>query len=223
MKKNYVMRFAAVLLVLVLLSTCVVSGTFAKYVTKGEATDTATVAKFGVTVTVSSDAFATEYDKDDTSVSIDKTVKSSAADKDVLAPGTKGTLATLSITGTPEVAVNIKYEATLDLGDNWKVGAEVYCPLVFEVNGDKIQIDGATIKTVEELEAAVVDAIATYEENIEAGTDLSTIDDIAISWSWAFSTSEANDVKDTALGDAAADGTAPTIEFSLTVTVTQID
>ena len=219
MKKNYVMRFAAVLLVLVLLSTCVVSGTFAKYVTKGEATDTATVAKFGVTVTVSSDAFATEYDKDDTSVSIDKTVKSSAADKDVLAPGTKGTLATLSITGTPEVAVNIKYEATLDLGDNWKVDGSEYCPLEIKV-GSTIYKLGTNANSIAELEAAVENAIATYEENIEAGTDLSTIDDIEISWSWAF---VGDDAKDTALGDAAADGTAPTIEFSLTVTVTQID
>ena len=218
MKKNYVMRFAAVLLVLVLLSTCVVSGTFAKYVTSGSAEDEARVAIWGVTVTVTGDdAFKTAYDGSVTS----------STSEDVVAPGTSGDLATLSITGTPEVDVNIKYIATLDLGDNWKVGSEEYCPLVFHVKGTDYKIDGSTIKTVDELETAVVNAIATYEEDIEAGTDLSTKDDIAISWTWAFGTSDdVNDTvnkNDTALGNAAQDGAAPTINFSLTVTVTQVD
>ena len=216
MKKNYVMRFAAVLLVLVLLSTCVVSGTFAKYVTSDDAQDEARVAKWGVTVTVTGDdAFKTAYDG---------SVQSSTSD-DVVAPGTSGTLATLSITGTPEVDVNIKYEATLTL-TGWEIGdpATEYCPLVFNVKGTEYKIDGSTITTVEQLETAVVNAIATYAENIEAGTDLSSIDDIAISWSWAIGTSDdVNDTvnkNDTALGNLS---TAPTIDFSLTVTVTQID
>ena len=45
------MRVASALLVAVLLSTCAISGTFAKYVTEGSGSDTARVAKFGVTVT----------------------------------------------------------------------------------------------------------------------------------------------------------------------------
>ena len=92
------------------------------------------------------------------------------------------------------------------------------------MKGTEYKIDGSTITTVEQLETAVVNAIATYAENIEAGTDLSSIDDIAISWSWAIGTSDdVNDTvnkNDTALGNLS---TAPTIDFSLTVTVTQID
>ena len=50
MKKNKIMRIASVLLVAVLMSTCAISGTFAKYVTEGSSDDTARVAKWGVTI-----------------------------------------------------------------------------------------------------------------------------------------------------------------------------
>ena len=48
MKKNKLMRAASILLVATLISTCAISGTFAKYVTTGSATNTARVAKWGV-------------------------------------------------------------------------------------------------------------------------------------------------------------------------------
>ena len=51
MKRNKMMRIASVLLVAVLLSTCVISGTFAKYTTSNSATDSARVAKWGVIIT----------------------------------------------------------------------------------------------------------------------------------------------------------------------------
>ena len=44
MKTNKMMRIASVLLVAVLLTTCVISGTFAKYTTTVSATSTANVA-----------------------------------------------------------------------------------------------------------------------------------------------------------------------------------
>ena len=58
------------------------------------------------------------------------------------------------------------------------------------------------------------------------GTDLSTIaesDFVDVEWEWKFSTSEANDVKDTALGNAAANGNAPTVTLTVKTIVTQID
>ncbi|MFR0985955.1 MAG: hypothetical protein ACLSFZ_04975 [Frisingicoccus sp.] len=45
MKKNRMMRLASSLLVLTLLTTCVISGTFAKYTTQAGGSDTARVAK----------------------------------------------------------------------------------------------------------------------------------------------------------------------------------
>ena len=53
MKKNSkLMRASFVLLVLTLITSCFVGGTFAKYVSEGEGTDSARVAKWGVEVTV---------------------------------------------------------------------------------------------------------------------------------------------------------------------------
>ena len=45
MKKNRMMRVASALLVAVLLTTCAISGTFAKYITAEDATDSAAQAK----------------------------------------------------------------------------------------------------------------------------------------------------------------------------------
>ena len=62
MKKNVMMRLASFLLVAVLISTSAISGTYAKYVTQAEGTDSARVAKWGVTVAIDgSDLFANQY------------------------------------------------------------------------------------------------------------------------------------------------------------------
>ena len=60
MKKNTMMRIASVLMVAVLLSTCAISSTFAKYVSSDSATDTARIAKWGVEVTATGNAFNVE-------------------------------------------------------------------------------------------------------------------------------------------------------------------
>ena len=68
MKKTRTMRMAAVLFALVLITSCFVGNTFAKYVASGEATDTARVAKFGVTIVADNTTdgmFKKEYAKED--------------------------------------------------------------------------------------------------------------------------------------------------------------
>ena len=57
--KNYLMRIASILFIVTLISTCCVSGTFAKYVTSASASDTARVAKWGVSISGVSDGFKT--------------------------------------------------------------------------------------------------------------------------------------------------------------------
>ena len=111
MKKNVMMRLASFLLVCVLATTCGISGTFAKYVTKAEATDSARVAKWGVTLTGMGNAFAEAYDAGATV----KTVVSSAYGDDsnteyVVAPGTSGTLAKFVVGGEPEVSYELTFE-----------------------------------------------------------------------------------------------------------------
>ena len=118
MKKNKMMRIASILLVVTLLSTCVISGTFAKYVTKAEGADKARVAKWGVLVSVEGNAFATEYQAHDEAYKEDGgeiSVQASNEDQ-VVAPGTSsedvdGNLVA-SVKGTPEVAARYILEGT---------------------------------------------------------------------------------------------------------------
>ncbi len=115
MKKNKALRAASALLVLTLLTTSIIGGTFAKYTTSDSATDTARVAKFGVLVTVSGSLFADSYKEEpvtDNSATVIAYNRSAAADgDDVVAPGTENdTGITFGLSGTPEVSTEVKYE-----------------------------------------------------------------------------------------------------------------
>lgn len=245
MKKNTMMRIASVLLVAVLLSTCTISGTFAKYVTEGTGTDSARVAKFGVVVTGDSDIFDANYTGSETGWESKLTVN---ADTNVVAPGTTKTMANVGITGQPEVAVRISNVAVFEIGDNWKVDADnndvqsgaayvrdtFYCPIVVTVvdaAGTTHKLDGLTYENEEAFETAVENAVKNASVEYGPNTDLSTVQDIQITWEWAFAgsteggTGNAKQLNkyDTQLGDAAAFLTAATISVSVTTTVTQID
>jgi hypothetical protein len=115
--KNKMMRIASVLLVAALITTCAISGTFAKYVTKVSGEDSARVAKWGIVLDIASDGiFADKYEAEDDayieaggeySVEALAAEGAEAADK-VVAPGTNseqvGTTLVASVKGTPEVA-----------------------------------------------------------------------------------------------------------------------
>ena len=235
-KKNWTLRAAVLMLALVLITSCFVGGTFAKYVTSGSGTDSARVAKFGVTVTASGDLFAKEYATDDQTV-VGTIAKSVISTDKVVAPGTEsnGDFVAATVTGTPEVAVRVSYKldtATLQL-ENWKdADGKFYCPLVFKVktpDGNTV-ISGMEFQTAEAMKAALVNAVAAYTKDYAPGTDLSgkAADTLAISWEWPFETGTdadkpANNVKDTFLGDEAAAGRAATVSLTLATTVTQID
>jgi len=124
MKKNKMLRMASALLVLTLLTTSVIGGTFAKYTTTATANDTARVAKWGVVITASgslySDAYAKANVADGTgnlpaawssSGSADSiSVVADAENDNIVAPGTKsyGNGLSFGISGKPEVAVSVK-------------------------------------------------------------------------------------------------------------------
>ena len=209
MKKNVMMRVASALLVAVLMTTCAISGTFAKYTTSATGSDSARVAKWGVVVTAAgNEAFLYNYESGD--------VVSAVTEQDVVAPGTEGTLGGVSITGTPEVKVEITVTADLEL-EGWEIDTGIYCPIVFTVGGEQIKMGGA-ITTLDELEAAVeAKFTALTSAEVAANTDLAR--SVSVSWAWAFAVSDENNVKDTKLGNLA---TAPTISFNCSVEVTQI-
>ena len=122
MKTNTMMRVASVLLVAVLLSTCAIAGTYAKYVTSASGTDTARVAKWGIRMdNTGKSTFVAQYD------STNPTVKglNGSTEADVVAPGTNSS-ATYKVTGTPETDYVVTFEGK-DITDVYlKAGAYTY-------------------------------------------------------------------------------------------------
>lgn len=226
MKKNKFLKLASGLLVLCLLTTCVISTTFAKYTTSGDANDTARVAKWGVQITQvvesSGKAFAAEYDKQASGYAgITKSVDS-ADDADVVAPGTSGILVQFQVTGTPEVAVDLDFVVTtadgtgntatdvyLGAGDykDWTTAlttdtftATEYHPIKFTIKKDGSAVtgyEGVTLAKVEEY-------IEGLSKEVAPNTDLAT-GAYVVEWTWDYDVDAAADKADTLLGNIAAD------------------
>ena len=232
MKKNSTMRVAALLLALTLMTSCFVGGTFAKYVTGDDATDSARVAKWGVEVDVTAYAFSDAYKDEAVTYTVnedsaDITVQADTKDTKVLAPGTKGVLGTVKLSGTPEVDVEVTFDVTKMDFANWvDKNGDFYCPLIITIGGSAVYGEGFT--SADAFAAALTALIEDYSDYYHTNKNLATVDgaNLTITWEWPFSTSEANDIKDTFLGDKAADGDTtndPSFEFALSVTVTQVD
>lgn len=230
MKKNAMMRLASVLLIAVMISTSAISGTYAKYVTSDEGSDSARVAKFGVVVEIDETMFSDSYKNEATDYTeneegLDITVQADAADTNVVAPGTKGSLAGFTVTGTPEVDVAVTYTATLTL-DKWEVAGNEYCPIIITVNNEDYYVGKEGIADVAGLKTAVEEAIVAEAANYDTNTDLTAVDDdLNVSWRWEFehgTVPAQTDALDTKLGDQAAAGNAATIQLAVGMTVTQI-
>lgn len=245
MKKNKSMRAAGGLMIATMLTTSIVSGTYAKYVTSGIAKDTARVAKFGVEVEAEGSLFGKNYlETANTPTDADAgiTVKSLSTPADnVVAPGTKSDNNGLSfsITGTPEVDVNVKIEVantSADIfllkgtypdmttsadDDNFTLDADYY-PIIYTLTKD----DGSTVTGNLDEITGELNSDATYK----VGDDLTdSLGNFTLTWEWAFE--QGQDKADTLLGDLAA-GTATGVatnaynlnaNIELTVTVTQVD
>lgn len=234
MLKNKYLKLAAILLMLCMVTSCCISGTLAKYTTGGTATDSARVAKWGVVLDVAGDsAFNTSYGE---------TVVSSDLNKNVVAPGTSSTLTTVSVSGTPEVAISYTVEANLEL-IGWTISEEGgsldYCPLVFTVGSTEVFMEsGESLENFEEkLEKAVIAALigdstgslsadgGFYKsQDMNVGTSLNKT--VTVSWRWDYDSSSApagamnSDARDTKIGMLAA---SPTVSFTLNVSITQSD
>lgn len=239
MKKNYIMRAASALLVAALLTTTIISGTFAKYITSDDNLDTSRVAKWGVEVELGTDLFAKQYVTDEDGKVFEFSVISST-DDNVVAPGTKGTFANTELTGKPEVATRITQTHAFDLTGDWvDADGNFYCPIIIKASYSRMPFIGAgTFNGLDyaseaEFEAAVNALSGSLVTNNKANADLSK--QILIrtwSWSWAFEGTAGaainqSDVDDTYLGDIAAgliEGkTTPNMSFESNITITQID
>ena len=220
MKKNLMMRIAAVLMVCVLATTCGISGTFAKYVTSAETSDTARVAKWGVMLSVSGDGiFSEEYEEGN------KTVISSNTEK-LVAPGTKNeTGITFTLKGQPEVAFKVTVglgtfqDVVLKAGNNYPDYTQTpagtfsldkdYNPVVFTLkhtyaNGAQSIAGAAALAGVTcDTSVAGLDVITGTLEQInavlakltdlmaEVGPNYILDDGFELTWAWAFEQTDA--------------------------------
>ena len=251
MKKNRFIKLASGLLVLCLMTTCVIGATLAKYTTAKDTQDSARVAKWGVRITAATNsAFATEYTKHDTGYAGDLSVKSSVTNDKVVAPGTSGSAAQFSISGTPEVAVRLSFamtdikEVKLTAGTYTNTdGATVtlgsdYNPIKWTLKKNDTHVEGADTNVegaVNLTLAEMATFLSTYHVDYAPGTDLSaTVPTYKLYWAWAF---DGNDTADSILGDLAANVSgikkdsndiaasdySTQVSYTLTITATQID
>lgn len=233
MKKNKALRAAGGLFVATMLTTSVVSGTYAKYVTEGSAEATARVAMFGVEITADGELFSETYLKTDNTPGPTGelqgavlSVESSNGNK-VVAPGTKNEQGlTISVSGKPEVMVRLEVDYDKDSTKNiflkngsypdmttekhdtvyYDLGEDYYYPIVY-----KLQIGESTYENLKDLNA-VGDSLKTYFQNKTYGPnkdkDLKDqIGNITLTWEWKFEQDDTAkyDRADTLLGDIAAD------------------
>ena len=231
MKKNVMMRIASVLLICVLVTTCGISGTFAKYTTKATSADAARVAKWGVTVTGSlADANGMF------TVSPEGNVVSSTTES-VVAPGTSGTLTDFNISGKTEVAVEVKYDVTAFTLTGWLIDTIEYCPLIITVNTTKYYWGAAlytgvadtdsdgVISTIEEFQNSVIAAIEAENTNYAPQATVAD-ENLIVSWEWEFeqnTVATQSDDNDTKLGKLAEAGSAPTINLEIDCIIDQVN
>ena len=151
MRKNKIMRVASALLVAVLLSTCAISSTFAKYVTSDSSGDVARVAKWGVVVSVTGTLYGDKYAKEgnkitalttDDAVSVKRTQSTStnSGANNVVAPGTSSDEGFhIAVNGKPEVdtVVTVNVDTENIFLANGKYGVMVQVADVTEDNFDQ--------------------------------------------------------------------------------------
>ena len=230
MRKNKIMRFASLILVLTLLSTSVISGTFAKYTTSVEVKDNARVAYWGFDQTAIADFKL--FDHNDTKI------VSATTDK-VIAPGStaEATFA-FGYTDATDPAVTapeVDYTFTIDVattGTYTKLDENPNFTWYLEKNGTKV----ADYNTVADLVAAIklLSGATTGTKTYTAGnlpTAFSNADEeYTVGWNWEFETADdpatpenekvEQDEIDTAMGNMLD---LNEVGITITVTATQID
>ena len=206
MKKNNMMRIASVLLVAVILSTCVISGTFAKYVTSATSTDTARVAYWGFKETTFSitDLFSTTY----TNV---------AGEEDVIAPGTAGD-ATFQFQPLNETAPEVAYKITVSTD-----GSTCADDIVANTN-IQWRLDNGEWGTFEEM-CTAIEALSTGTVEPNTFNDAWGAESThTVSWQWLINensdaTNEQN-IKDTALANKT---TLDEVKLVISILAEQVD
>ena len=203
MKKNKMMRIASVLLVAVLLSTCAISGTFAKYATEYTAEHTATVAKWKVSVEdVNSDATEKEFTFD----IFESIYDNEHVDSGKIAPGTWGYF-DIDLKNESEVdaTYTIEFEEVLN-------GTGFNSPIMYKVD---LNPTGTAVCPTSDL------GLVTAGNSADVAFNMGANATIRVYWVWEFG-DPANNVNDTKIG-ALAQNTPELITVNATITIEQVD
>ena len=228
MKKNRMMRLASILLVCVLLTTSVISGTFAKYVTKVSDDDSARVAKWGFTQTsiVLDDLFKNAYTMDVSSKSSDANSVVSSDSTDVIAPGTTGSAKFGFAFGgegnaKPEVDYTFVVDATTGSVCDAKIKANTNI---------KWKLDEGKWGTWDELITAIeaLDGDEFFDAGeLPSGFNAVGNNEHTVSWKWAFDATDNTAFDVTDLDSTDTDmGNMPELDdvtLKITITATQVN
>lgn len=237
MRKNKMMRAASGLLVATLLTTSVISGTFAKYTTSTTGTDKARVAYWGFNQDAKTeiDLFDSAYDSTGNA-----TVKSQNGDN-VVAPGTAKTTtfafcytngkSSNTVTTADITAPEVDYTFTVDVqtsGATDKLDANPS----FKWTLAKGDADATEYQTLEALTNAIkalsgeADGSVDYKAGKLPGAFTSANETYHIGWVWDFENGNdadaiaKQDAIDTAMGNADA---LDNVTLTITITATQVD
>lgn len=193
MKRSWISKFAGLVLVLTLITTSLVAGTYAKYVTSASATDTVTVAKWSAKINgdlATTTTAAITFNIFDTT--------DDGVDNGLIAPGTSGSFElTYDMTGT-QVAHNLLITMDVDSDfasiDNFDFFEDSTHTTAFTTSGG---------------------AIALLDADFEPNAPTSSA--ITVFWAWPFET-DGGDTADTVDGITPVTG-----DVTLHFTATQLD
>ena len=209
MRKNKMMRTASALLVATLLTTSVISGTFAKYTSAASGSDSARVAKWSFKVggtdivttnTVTFNLFNTVNEADTTTAE----THLQNTDGSIIAPGTGGSF---------DIVLENKSEVTAKYAIDFTETNTSNVPIEYKIGDDG---DWTTEISTLDIAASDADTALAYADGTET---------ITVYWRWAYEGAKQNparnqtDTSDTTLGTA---GTA-TVAVSAEITATQVD
>lgn len=210
MKRNTMMRLASVLLVAVLLSTCTIAGTYAKYVSDFNPTSSARVAKWAFKIEDETDSNNVEFDLFET---IGDTLGGDEADiavgengEKLIAPGTSGSFS-IDLINESEVTAHYKIKYSAETNG---------IPIEFSVDGT----DG-WITDISQLYVTESNPEGYYspDENMGMTTDTKLAVTPTVYWRWAIGDNDDANANDTTLGE---NGEA-TVTITAEIVVEQVD